>query len=115
MIVLFLFLVPLIGGLVAFLLKGDAAVRGWSLLVSLVVLALALMANFGKMDAASQQFSAAWLGSLGSSFSLKLDGMSRILCLLTAVSYPLILIATWKTAYRKPHNFFGLMLLTQAG
>src|SRR6478672_2063662 len=41
--------------------------------------------------------------------------MSQLLCLLTAVSYPLILLATWKTEYSKPYNFFALMLLTQAG
>ncbi len=41
--------------------------------------------------------------------------MSQVLCLLTAVAYPIILIATWNTAYKKPNNFFGLMLLTQAG
>src|SRR6478672_3682706 len=41
--------------------------------------------------------------------------MSKLLCLLTAVSYPLILLATWKTEYSKSYNFFALMLLTQAG
>src|SRR5207302_441845 len=45
----------------------------------------------------------------------QLDGMSQVLCLLTAVSYPLILLATWKTTYSKPNNFFALMLLTQTG
>jgi NADH-quinone oxidoreductase subunit M len=49
------------------------------------------------------------------SFSLQLDGLSGILTLLTAVAYPLILIATWNSSYKKPNNFFGLMLLTQAG
>ena len=55
------------------------------------------------------------MGNLGSSFSLKLDGLSQILTLLTAIAYPVILIATWKTNYKKPNNFFALMLLTQAG
>jgi NADH-quinone oxidoreductase subunit M len=115
MIVLSLFLVPLIGGVVAFFLRGDSIVRGWTLLVSLVALALSLSASFGGADAAQLQFSTSWLGSVGSSFSLKLDGMSQILCLLTAVAYPLIVVATWKTPYRRPNNFFALMLLTQAG
>src|SRR5439155_19778122 len=52
---------------------------------------------------------------LGSSFSIQLDCLSQILCLLTAVSYPIIFIATWKTEYKKAYNFFALMLLTQAG
>jgi NADH-quinone oxidoreductase subunit M len=41
--------------------------------------------------------------------------MSKLLCLLTAVAYPIIFIATWKNSYKKAHNFFALMLLTQAG
>jgi NADH-quinone oxidoreductase subunit M len=41
--------------------------------------------------------------------------MSQILCLLCTVAYPLIFIATWRSSYSKPNNFFGLMLLTLAG
>jgi NADH-quinone oxidoreductase subunit M len=46
---------------------------------------------------------------------LRLDGLGKILCLLTAVAYPIIFISTWNSTYRKSYNFFGLMLLTQAG
>lgn len=115
MIVLLLFLVPLIGGLLSFFIKNDKAVRGWSLLVSLVALFLSIASNTFLKSADQLNFHAQWMGNLGSSFSLKLDGLSQILTLLTAVSYPIILIATWKTEYKKPNNFFALMLLTQAG
>ena len=115
MLVLFLFLVPLLGGLLAFFIKEDRYVRTWSLIISLVVLGLMVAANVAQKPAPSLEFSTSWLGSLGSSFSLKLDGLSQILCLLTAIAYPVILLATWNTTYRKPNNFFGLMLLTQAG
>jgi NADH-quinone oxidoreductase subunit M len=115
MIVLLLFLVPLIGGLLSFFIKRDKAVRGWSLLISFIVLFLSIASNTFCKSADQLNFSAPWMGSLGSSFSLKLDGLSQILTLLTAISYPVILIATWKTEYRQPNNFFALMLLTQAG
>jgi NADH-quinone oxidoreductase subunit M len=115
MIVLLLFLVPLIGGMLSFFIKNDKAVRGWSLLISLVALFLSIASNTFLKSAAQLDFHAQWMGSLGSSFSLKLDGLSQILTLLTAISYPVILIATWKTEYKKPNNFFALMLLTQAG
>src|SRR5207237_7788627 len=39
----------------------------------------------------------------------------HILCLLTAISFPLIFISTWESSYKKPFNFFALMLLSQAG
>lgn len=115
MIVLFLFLVPLISGFLSFFLKKDKTVRAWALLASLVTLALAIAGSGFIKSANGLDFTTSWMGTLGSSFSIKLDGLSQILCLLTAVSYPIILIATWKSEYKKPNNFFALMLLMQAG
>lgn len=115
MIVLLLFLVPLIGGLLSFFLKNDRTVRSWALLVSFVALGLAVAGNGLMKSESALQFSTTWLGTLNSNFALKLDGMAKILCLLTAVAYPIIFISTWNSTYRKPNNFFGLMLLAQAG
>src|SRR5688572_17563380 len=114
MIVLLLILIPLIGGFISFFLKQEKAAKTWALLVSVFTLAISL---FGLTTKATGNlfFSTSWMGSLGSSFTIQLDGMAQLLCLLTAVSYPLIFIATWKTDYRRAHNFFALMLLTQAG
>jgi len=115
MIVLLLFLLPLVGGLVSFLVKDGQAARSWALLVSLVTLVLSVAANAWVHAPSQLAFHAEWMGSLGSSFSLRLDGLSQVLTLLTAIAYPLIFLATWRTTYRKPNNFFGLMLLAQAG
>jgi NADH-quinone oxidoreductase subunit M len=115
MIALLLFLIPLLGGLLCFGLKEDRTVRGLTLLVSIVALALAIWGNSLPATDAARAFHGSWLGSLGSSFSLQLDGLSGILVLLTAIAYPVILVATWNSVYKKPNNFFGLMLLTQAG
>jgi NADH-quinone oxidoreductase subunit M len=115
MVVLLLFLLPLVGGLVSFLLKGENAARSWSLLVSLVTLFVSIAANAWVHSPAQLGFHASWMGSLGSSFSLQLDGLGQVLTLLTAIAYPLIFLATWRTSYRKPNNFFALMLLAQAG
>lgn len=114
MIVLFLFLIPLIGGVLSFLVKNDKTVRNWALLVTLATLVVSVLSVTIKSPG-QLNFSTGWMGSVGSSFSLKLDGLSQLLCLLTAVAYPVILIATRKSVYRKPNNFFALMLLTQAG
>jgi len=61
------------------------------------------------------QFHASWISSINTSFSVKLDGMGQILCLLTAVSFPLVFISTWNSQYKRPNNFFALMLLMQVG
>lgn len=114
MIVLSLILIPLIGGLISFAIKEEKAAKTWSLFISFAVLALTIAGLMTK-SAGQLNYSTSWLGSLGSSFTIKLDGLSQLLCLLTAVAYPLIFIATWKTQYKKAHNFFALMLLTQAG
>jgi NADH-quinone oxidoreductase subunit M len=115
MIVLLLFLVPLISGFLSFFIKSGKGVRVWVLLSSFITLFIALSGIIFINSSEQLFFSTTWMGSLGSRFSLQLDGMSQLLCLLTAMVYPLILIATWKTEYKKPNNFFGLMLLTQAG
>ena len=115
MIVLLLILIPLIGGILSFFLKDDKAVRIWALFISIATLSLSIIGLTILKSSKYLHFSASWLGSLGSSFTIGLDGMSQVLCLLTAVAYPVILIATWNTTYKKPNNFFALMLLTQAG
>jgi NADH-quinone oxidoreductase subunit M len=115
MIVLLTFLIPLAGGLISFLIGNERTVRTWALFTSVAVLAVTLAGTVFHPAPGQLSFSAPWLGSLGSSFSLRLDGLSQLLCLLTAIAYPVILIATWKSSYKKANNFFGLMLLTQAG
>ncbi|MFL5810391.1 MAG: NADH-quinone oxidoreductase subunit M, partial [Flavisolibacter sp.] len=79
MVVLFLFLIPLIGGLLSFFLKNDRIVRSWALLISLVTLFISIAGNTFMTSANQLSFTTQWMGSLGSSFSIKLDGLSQIL------------------------------------
>jgi NADH-quinone oxidoreductase subunit M len=106
--------IPLVVGLIGFFLK-DAAAKSWSLIASLLVLAVSVAGIFLAKDSSDLHFSTAWMGTLGSRFSVGLDGISQILCLLTAWAFPIIFIATWKEEYKKASHFFGLMLLSQAG
>ena len=115
MIVLSLFLVPLIGGLLSFFIKDEKGVRTWSLVVSIITLVIAVLGTRYIKTEDALQFSTPWMGTLNSNFSLQLDGLAKVLCLLTAIAYPVIFVSTWRTKYSKPNNFFGLMLLAQAG
>jgi NADH-quinone oxidoreductase subunit M len=115
MIVLLLILLPLIGGFVSFFLKDAKPARAWALLISVATLAISIAGLTVDKSSGSLHFSTSWMGSFGSSFTIALDGMSQVLCLLTAVAYPLFLVATLKSDYKRPGNFFALMLLTQAG
>ena len=108
---------PLIGGVIAFLLKQEGSVKTWAMfssIMTLVVMGVSLLYTDPKHYLLNQ-VSYFWLKDLGSSFGLLLDGMSRILCLLTAISFPLIFAATWNTNYKNTNSFYGLMLLTQCG
>src|SRR6476469_3596794 len=113
MIAVLLILIPLISGLAGFLIRAEKGAKNWAVLSSLVTLAVAIYAltQTGK----SLSYSTTWLPDLGSSFSVSMDGMSKMLALLNAVTLPIIFIATGKNHYKNAGSFYGLMLLTQAG
>lgn len=103
--------IPLAGGLLAFALQKGNAAKQLSWLVSGLVLALATALC---LQPGTTVFQAPWLPALGSSFSLELNGLAKILVLLTAVAFPLVLGST-AAPQQQPAAFHGLMLLTQAG
>src|SRR5678810_688175 len=115
MISLLLILIPLLSGVAAFFLKKENTAKGWALLSSFATIAVSILGLTILNKTALLQFKCDWLPGLGSSFSIRLDGMGQLLCLLTATSFPLIFIATWNRTYKNTHNFFALMLLSQAG
>lgn len=115
MIPVLLIVIPLVSGLIAFLLKQERAVKAWALLSAIATLAVSLLGLTVMKQESWLQFNKPWLPYLGSNFHVGMDGMAQVLCLLTAVTFPIIFISTWNNSYRKAHNFFALMLLAQAG
>jgi len=115
MIPVLLIVIPLVSGLASFAIKNDRAVRSWALISSIATMAVSLMGLTILNKGSYLQFHASWISSINTSFSVKLDGMGQILCLLTAVSFPLVFISTWNSQYKRPNNFFALMLLMQVG
>jgi NADH-quinone oxidoreductase subunit M len=114
MIPVLLILVPLLTGLAGFFLKDARTAKGWAILSSLVSLAIAV-AGTCFYPKHQLNFDAAWLPALGSRISLQIDGMGKMLTLLTAISFPLIFGATYRNNYKNPGSFYALMLLAQAG
>jgi NADH-quinone oxidoreductase subunit M len=115
MVPVLLILIPLLGGLISFFIKNENQVRSWSLLISILSLFVSFLGLSAWNSPEHLVFKAEWMQILGSSFDVRLDGMGQLLCLLTSFSFPIIFIATWTTNYKSAHNFFALMLLTQAG
>ena len=109
---------PLVAGLVAFVIRKEKTVKNWAILASLITLSISVASLFYADNTKHlylNNVSYFWLKYLGSNFSVGLDGMGHMLTALTAVSFPLIFIATYKTIYKNANTFYGLMLLTQAG
>lgn len=115
MIPVLFIVIPLVSGLASFFIKNEKLVRPWALFSSLVTLVVSVLGLSALKTDSYLQYHADWISSINTSFSVKLDGMGQILCLLTAVSFPLVFFSTWNSQYKKPNNFFALMLLMQAG
>ncbi len=114
MIPVFLILFPLFTGLIGFSLKDAAKAKNWALLSSVITLIVAVTGIF-YLPAHQLSYDKAWLPNIGSRFTLMTDGMGKMLCLLTAIGFPVIFGATYKNNYKNPGSFYGLMLLSQAG
>ena len=114
MIPVLLLFIPLVAGILGFFIKEQKAASNWAILASVVTLMTAIVGIYA-MPASMHQFEATWLPSIGANFSVALDGMSKMLVLLTAISMPLIFIATRNNNYSNPGVFYALMLLAQAG
>src|SRR5579859_4657804 len=115
MIPVLLIVVPLLSGLAGFWIKNGQSARSWSLFSSLATLVVSLVGLTLAKGNPELSANVEWLPSLGSRFAVGLDGMGQILTLLTAISFPIIFIATWRDEYSKAGNFYALMLLSQAG
>ena len=114
MIPVLLLFIPLVAGILGFFIKEQKAASNSAIVASVVTLITAIVGIYA-MPASMHQFEATWLPSIGANFSVALDGMSKMLVLLTAISMPLIFIATRNNNYSNPGVFYALMLLAQAG
>jgi len=105
----------LVSGLISFFIKDVKAAKGWALLSSIVTFVVSVAGIWLYNQPANLHYDTAWLPTLGSRFTVGLDGMGQILCLLNAVAMPIIFGATYRNMYQNPGAFYALMLLTQAG
>jgi NADH-quinone oxidoreductase subunit M len=108
---------PLLAGVITMFIKNDKSVKIWALVSTIITLVISLTSIYFSSEKYFylNNVSYYWLQYIGASFSVGLDGMGRILTLLTAVSFPIIFVATYKNEYKNANFFYALMLLTQAG
>lgn len=112
MIPVLLIFIPVISGLITSLLKSSNAAKNWSFLSSIATLVICLYGIFSNQNLSCN---VEWLPVLGTRFSVTIDGMGKMLTLLTAVSFPIVFTATYNNQYKNANSYYALMLLTQAG
>jgi NADH-quinone oxidoreductase subunit M len=108
---------PLVSGLLAFLIKKEAYAKSWSLFSAIVTLFISFLSLIysSNNELSGLTYNYEWLKFIGASFSVGLDGVGRLLTLLTAIAFPIIFVAAYKNSYKNANAFYGLMLLSQAG
>lgn len=109
---LFLILIPFIGALAVFLLRGSAA-RNLALAASVANLALTgfAWATFDLNAVSAHEFAVPWVAAAGIWFRLGLDGISLLLVLLTNLLAPLIVVSSFSRTYDNEARYYGLLLL----
>jgi NADH-quinone oxidoreductase subunit M len=112
MIPVLLIAIPLAAGIAGFFIK---QARSWALFASLATLGVMLYGVCFNHCDCLYNFNRPWIPELGTDFHVMLRGTGKVLCLLTAFAFPLILAATSNKNYKDEKAFYSLMLLSQAG
>lgn len=112
---------PLLGSAITFALRGRTA-KLVGLLFALATLALGLVAIWlqGERDLSEQL---RWISSIGAWYALGLDGLGKVMVLVTVILVPVVMVAEWnldarggeaESAARWPVSvFFALVLMLQ--
>ncbi len=108
---------PLLAGILVFFTKREQVAKALALAFSLVTLVVSISTLFFTADifATWNAVNYYYANNIGSTFHVGLDGTGRILTLLTAIAFPVIFLATYRSSYKNPSSYYGLMLLAQAG
>ena len=104
-------LIPFVTALLLLFIKNDKSANTIAIVSTLgTLLAAIVVAGNGAVD-----FNAPWIPVLNAQFLLHADGLAKILVLLTAISFPAIIIATSQNQPKQKNIFLSLLLFTQCG
>jgi NADH-quinone oxidoreductase subunit M len=111
MVLLSILSIPFIAAIILLFVKQNEKANYIAIASSGITLALAFNIAFNG----APNFDASWIPSINARFVLTADGLSKILLLLTGISFPAIFIATSKNEIKNRAQFLSLMLFTQTG
>lgn len=113
MLTLLLIAIPIMAA-IAVMLLGAKNARNIALGAGIIELIVSLVAvtYIGDPNATNMvSFDQKWIGPLGISFGLTLNGISGVMVLLSSLLLPLVIYASFNTSFKNPHIFYGLILL----
>ncbi len=109
---------PLLWGMVGLLIpttkaSGQAVLKGWSILGTLVVF-LASLCFYGGYQPGGAEFQflerADWLPSLGITYTVGIDGISLWLILLTTFLMPIVVLGSFNAVEQRHREYYFLLL-----
>jgi NADH-quinone oxidoreductase subunit M len=119
-IVIFL---PLVGALAVLFMPSKTAVKGVSLLTTLVTFALSLFlwagfdpgAGASNVPQLADQYSTWFPASLDVKYLVGIDGLNLLLVLLTTLLGPIVVLSSWHYIERAEKGYYFLLLILQTG
>jgi NADH-quinone oxidoreductase subunit M len=109
---------PLVGGLILLLLRGERAIKWWTLAVSGITFLVSLLLLFWwQAGEAGMQFveRMPWVPQFNIQYLLGVDGLSLWLVLLTTFLTLLVVVFSWEGIERNLKGYFFLLLLLETG
>lgn len=112
MLLLSIFILTLITSIAAFLSPQPGRARWVAFTGSILAFVVSIPAVLYR-DTALTEISRDMAGNLGAGFTMGMDGLSSLLVLLTTFLTPVIVLSAFNKTYRRPHVFFGLIMLME--
>lgn len=107
---LWLFIIPFIAAIIAFLLPSGKNSKVAALLLSLIPLFILII---GQSSWIGSNITYPWFPSLSINFHLSVDSLSLLFLYLVAIITPISILATRSATLTHPSFFYGLVLLLQ--
>ena len=110
-------LMPLIGALVCYVIRGELALKIWGLFVTglTALLAVPLYTQFDRTTALYQFAEVrSWIPVLDLNYVVGVDGISVLLLLLTTMMMPLCILCSWNYIRERLAEFIIVLLLMES-
>jgi NADH-quinone oxidoreductase subunit M len=105
-------IIILLTAILAFIRVGAGITKWIAFSGSSLAFVLSIVAAIYR-DTAYTTFNLPFSGNIGASISLGMDGLSTLLVLLTTFLTPIIVLTAFNKTYRRPHVFYGLIMLME--